>query len=49
MTLQKPEYVSDLVVDLLNRLGVEYILNPGPTTRGMQEYATKIGFSSTAH
>jgi hypothetical protein len=33
MSLGKPEYVSDLVVYLLNRLGVEYVtLNPGATT-----------------
>jgi hypothetical protein len=38
MSLGKPEYVSDLVVYLLNRLGVEYVtLNPGATTRGMHE------------
>jgi len=38
MSLERPEYVSDLVVYLLNRLGVEYVtLNPGATTRGMHE------------
>ena len=38
MSLGKPEYVSDLVVYLLNRLGVEYVtLKPGATTRGMHE------------
>src|SRR5205823_4670270 len=38
MSPGKPEYVSDLVVYLLNRLGVEYVtLNPGATTRGMHE------------
>jgi thiamine pyrophosphate-dependent acetolactate synthase large subunit-like protein len=44
MTLQKPEYVSDLVVYLLNRLGVEYVtLNPGATTRGMHESLVTYG------
>jgi thiamine pyrophosphate-dependent acetolactate synthase large subunit-like protein len=44
MTLQKPEYVSDLVVYLLKRLGVEYVmLNPGATTRGMHESLVTYG------
>jgi acetolactate synthase I/II/III large subunit len=44
MTLQKPEYVSDLVVYLLNRLGVEYVtLNPGATTRGLHESLVTYG------
>src|SRR3989454_11926187 len=44
MSLQKPEYVSDLVVYLLNRLGVEYVtLNPGATTRGMHESLVTYG------
>jgi thiamine pyrophosphate-dependent acetolactate synthase large subunit-like protein len=44
MSLPKPEYVSDLVVYLLNRLGVEYVtLNPGATTRGMHESLVTYG------
>ena len=44
MSLEKPEYVSDLVVYLLNRLGVEYVtLNPGATTRGMHESLVTYG------
>ncbi len=44
MNLQRPEYVSDLVVYLLNRLGVEYVtLNPGATTRGMHESLVTYG------
>jgi acetolactate synthase I/II/III large subunit len=44
MSLSKPEYVSDLVVYLLNRLGVEYVtLNPGATTRGMHESLVTYG------
>src|SRR5262245_4579921 len=44
MNLEKPEYVSDLVVYLLNRLGVAYVmLNPGATTRGMHESLVTYG------
>ena len=44
MSLGKLEYVSDLVVYLLNRLGVEYVtLNPGATTRGMHESLVTYG------
>jgi hypothetical protein len=44
MSLERPEYVSDLVVYLLNRLGVEYVtLNPGATTRGMHESLVTYG------
>jgi len=44
MNLERPEYVSDLVVYLLNRLGVEYVtLNPGATTRGMHESLVTYG------
>src|SRR5207244_4088998 len=44
MSPGKPEYVSDLVVYLLNRLGVEYVtLNPGATTRGMHESLVTYG------
>jgi acetolactate synthase I/II/III large subunit len=44
MSLDNPEYVSDLVVYLLNRLGVEYVtLNPGATTRGMHESLVTYG------
>ena len=44
MSPEKPEYVSDLVVYLLNRLGVEYVtLNPGATTRGLHESLVTYG------
>jgi thiamine pyrophosphate-dependent acetolactate synthase large subunit-like protein len=44
MNLQKPEYVSDLVVSLLSRLGIEYVtLNPGATTRGLHESLVTFG------
>ena len=44
MNLARPEYVSDLVVYLLNRLGVDYVtLNPGATTRGMHESLVTYG------
>jgi len=44
MRLEPPEYVSDLVVYLLKRLGVEYVtLNPGATTRGMHESLVTYG------
>jgi len=43
MSLGKPEYVSDLVVYLLNRLGVEYVtLNPGATTRSTVKVRSSI-------
>ena len=43
-SLDRPEYVSDLVVHLLHRLGVEYVtLNPGATTRGMHESMVTYG------
>ena len=38
MSLGKPEYVSDLILYLLNGLGVEYIpLTPGVTIGGIHE------------
>ena len=44
MSLPPPEYVSDLVVSLLHRLGVEYVfLNPGATTRGLHESLVTYG------
>jgi len=44
MSLEKPEYVSDLIVYLLNGLGVDYIpLNPGATTRAIHESAVNFG------
>jgi len=44
MSPGKPEYVSDLVVYLLKRLGVEYVtLNPGATTRGMHQSLVTYG------
>ena len=44
MSLQRPEYVSDLVVYLLRQLGVDYVtLNPGATTRGMHESLVTYG------
>ena len=44
MSLERPEYVSDFVVYLLNGLGVEYAtLNPGATTRGIHESLVSYG------
>ena len=44
MSLERPEYVSDLIVYLLNELGVEYApLNPGATTRGLHESVVNYG------
>ena len=44
MALGKPEYVSDLIVWLLNGLGVDYTpLNPGATTRGIHESIVNYG------
>ena len=44
MSLGRPEYVSDLIVYLLNQLGVEYApLNPGATTRGIHESLVNYG------
>ena len=44
MSLERPEYVSDLIVYLLNGLGVEYApLNPGATTRGLHESLVNYG------
>ena len=44
MSLERPEYVSDLVVYLLNELGVEYApLNPGATIRGLHESVVNYG------
>src|SRR4051812_41572910 len=48
MPLEKPVYVSDLIVYLLHRLGVEYVtLNPGATTRGMHESLATYGGNPT--
>ena len=44
MSLGRPEYVSDLIVYLLNGLGVDYVpLNPGATTRGIHESIVTYG------
>ena len=44
MDLERPEYVSDLIVYLLDALGVEYVtLNPGATTRGIHESIVTYG------
>ena len=44
MSLERPQYVSDLVVYLLHALGVDYaILNPGATTRGLHESLVNYG------
>ncbi len=44
MSLGRPEYVSDLIVYLLNGLGVEYIpLTPGATVRGIHESVVSYG------
>ena len=44
MSLERPEFVSDLVIYLLNELGVEYApLNPGATIRGLHESVVNYG------
>lgn len=44
MSRERPEYVSDLIVYLLNGLGVEYApLNPGATTRAIHESLVTYG------
>jgi thiamine pyrophosphate-dependent acetolactate synthase large subunit-like protein len=44
MHLERPTYVSDLIVYLLHGLGIEYVtLNPGATTRGMHESLVTYG------
>lgn len=44
MSLEKPVYVSDLIVYLLNGLGVDYVpLNPGATTRAIHESVVNYG------
>jgi len=44
MSLDKPAYVSDLIVYLLHGLGIEYaVMNPGATTRGMHESLVTYG------
>jgi acetolactate synthase-1/2/3 large subunit len=44
MSLEKPQYVSDLVVYLLHELGFDYAtLNPGATTRGLHESLVTYG------
>ncbi len=44
MSLERPEYVSDLIVYLLHELGIDYVtLNPGATTRGMHESLVTYG------
>ena len=46
MSLGRPEYVSDLIVYMLNGLGVEYIpLNPGAIIRGIHESVVSYGKS----
>ena len=42
--LERPYYVSDLIVYLLHGLGIEYVtLIPGATTRGMHESLVTYG------
>ena len=44
MHLDRPAYVSDLIVYLLHGLGIDYVtLNPGATTRGMHESLVTYG------
>ena len=48
MALGRPEYVSDLIVNLLNQLGIDYATtNPGATTRGMHESIITYGGNSS--
>ena len=47
MPLDRPAYVSDLVVYLLHELGIDYVtLNPGATTRGLHESLVTYGGNS---
>ena len=42
--LHKPEYGSDLIVDLLKVFGIEYVaLNPGATFRGIHDSIVNYG------
>lgn len=44
MKLERPEYVSDLIIYLLNGLGIDYATtNPGATTRGIHESLVSYG------
>jgi thiamine pyrophosphate-dependent acetolactate synthase large subunit-like protein len=44
MSDQKPQYVSDLIVQLLRDLGIEYVsMNPGATIRGLHESLVNYG------
>lgn len=48
MGLDKPLYVSDLIVYLLHELGIDYVtLNPGATTRGLHESLVTYGGNHT--
>src|SRR2546429_701753 len=48
MHLERPAYVSDLIVYLLHGLGIEYVtMNPGATTRGMHESLVTYGGNTT--
>jgi thiamine pyrophosphate-dependent acetolactate synthase large subunit-like protein len=48
MRLDKPLYVSDLIVYLLHELGIDYVtLNPGATTRGLHESLVTYGGNHT--
>jgi thiamine pyrophosphate-dependent acetolactate synthase large subunit-like protein len=48
MHLEKPVYVSDLIVYLLHALGIDYVtLNPGATTRGIHESLVTYGGNQT--
>ena len=48
MSLERPEYVSDLIVYMLNGLGIDYATtNPGATTRGMHESIVSYGGNSS--
>jgi thiamine pyrophosphate-dependent acetolactate synthase large subunit-like protein len=42
--MQRPEYVSDIVVEVLRELGIEYIaLNPGSSFRGIHDSLVNYG------
>ncbi|PKB65628.1 MAG: hypothetical protein BZY82_08130 [SAR202 cluster bacterium Io17-Chloro-G3] len=44
MTNAKPKYISDLVVQVLRELGIEYVpMNPGATIRGLHESFVNYG------
>ena len=47
---RRPEYGSDLIVDVLGSLGIEYAaLNPGATFRGIHDSIVNYGGNQCCH